>query len=144
MAQYGSDSQPIELGDISSPVTLTDLFCEENPTQMVEDYEPHQPSSDEEERAQTPPMDPEEPFSREPSPKLTHKRVAAKSLKSLKKPRTRDDWAERDQPDLADYFQDFDTPDAKRIVICRTYASYLSALQPKKRKVVKKTNKSSR
>lgn len=43
------------------------------------------------------------------------------------------------KPNLEEYFDECNTSEAKRISICRAYASYLAALQPKKkRKVAKK------
>lgn len=37
-------------------------------------------------------------------------------------------------PDLAEIFDNYDTPHATRISICRAYASYIASLQPKKPK----------
>lgn len=141
MAQYGSDSQPLDM-----LVESADLYCD--PLSIsefeaeAEEVEPRQPSS-------PPDSDDEVPQDLRrgdatvgfaaPSPIVTHKRVAEKAMKSVKSPlKHRNCWEESDHPDLADYFDDFDTPNASRIRICRTYASYLDAQTPKKRKVVKK------
>jgi len=37
-------------------------------------------------------------------------------------------------PDLAEIFDNYDTPHPVRISVCRAYASYISSLQPKKPK----------
>jgi len=39
-----------------------------------------------------------------------------------------------DVPDLAEIFDNYDTPHATRISVCRAYASYIASLQPKKPK----------
>jgi len=37
-------------------------------------------------------------------------------------------------PDLGDYFDQWDLPEKKQILICRGYASYLAAMQDAKKK----------
>jgi len=41
-------------------------------------------------------------------------------------------------PDLAEIFDNYDTPLATRVSICRAYASYVASTLPKKPKVIKK------
>jgi len=41
-------------------------------------------------------------------------------------------------PDLAEIFDNYDTPHPVRISICRAYASYIAALQPKKPRAARK------
>jgi len=60
---------------------------------------------------------------------------AAKAAKRPRSPEPRDDDA---VPDLAEIFDNYDTPHAVRIAICRAYASYIASLQPKKAKAAPK------
>ncbi len=41
---------------------------------------------------------------------------------------------EEDYPDLASYFLEFDLTNEEQIKMCRSYASYLSSLMPKKKR----------
>lgn len=44
-------------------------------------------------------------------------------------------------PDLAEIFDNYDTPHPVRISICRAYASYIASLQPKKPKAAPRKRK---
>lgn len=55
---------------------------------------------------------------------------AAKGAKRPRSPGPPEDVV----PDLAEIFDNYDTPHATRISICRAYASYIASLQPKKPK----------
>lgn len=58
---------------------------------------------------------------------------AAKSVKRPRSPPPQDDV-----PDLAEIFDNYDTPYLVRISICRAYASYIASLQPKRPKASRK------
>lgn len=125
--------------DVANMLSSADLFCDADAIQEYnsdehedahhqdEFNEPHQPASPEEARKMPPPPN-----------YAVNKHLAMKAIKTTKRSRQDDDW---EQPDLAEYFNDFDTSNAMRIRICRTYASYLDAQTPKKKIVKKKTNK---
>lgn len=49
---------------------------------------------------------------------------------AMKQPMVYED--EEQEPDLAGYFAQFDLEDPSVIAICRTFANYLAARQPKK------------
>jgi len=108
-----------------------------------EDHVPeHQPEDEE--------YDSEEPFVRTEAEKDAEAQAAAQELAlvahrrgaapaAAKRPRSPplldiDD----DVPDLAEIFDNYDTPKATRISICRTYASYLASTLPKKPKAAPK------
>jgi len=59
---------------------------------------------------------------------------AAKAAKRPRSPPQDDDLV----PDLAEIFDNYDTPHPVRISICRAYASYIASLQPKKPKAAPK------
>lgn len=59
--------------------------------------------------------------------------------KGVKRPRS--PLPEDDVPDLAEIFDNYDTPYPVRISICRAYASYLASMQPKKPKAKKASKK---
>lgn len=59
---------------------------------------------------------------------------AAKTAKRPRSPAPADDLV----PDLAEIFDNYDTPHPVRISICRAYASYIASLQPKKPKAAPK------
>jgi len=59
---------------------------------------------------------------------------AAKAAKRPRSPPPDDDLV----PDLAEIFDNYDTPHPVRISICRAYASYIASLQPKKPKAAYK------
>lgn len=59
---------------------------------------------------------------------------AAKVAKRPRSPPQDDDLV----PDLAEIFDNYDTPHPVRISICRAYASYIASLQPKKPKAAPK------
>jgi len=62
---------------------------------------------------------------------------AAKAAKRPRSPSPSEDLV----PDLAEIFDNYDTPHPVRISICRAYASYIASLQPKKpRAAPKKKN----
>jgi len=92
------------------------------------DAEPYQPASDDEAPEEWVPTEAEKDAAlriqalREPA--------AAKSVKRPRSPRVVED----DIPDLAEIFDNYDTPHATRISVCRAYASYIASLQPKKPK----------
>jgi len=65
------------------------------------------------------------------------KSSSAKSLKRPRSPRPSLD-VDDDVPDLAEIFDNYDTPHPLRISICRAYASYLAAMQPKKPRAARK------
>lgn len=46
----------------------------------------------------------------------------------------RPEFVEPDYPDLADYFLEFNLSYDEQIKMCRSYASYLSSLMPKKKR----------
>jgi len=56
--------------------------------------------------------------------------IAAKGVKRPRTPTPVDDSV----PDLAEIFDNYDTPHSVRISVCRAYASYIASLQPKKPK----------
>lgn len=69
-----------------------------------------------------------------------------KSSKGVKRPRSPAPGILNDDvvPDLAEIFDNYDTPMKQRVSICRAYASYLSSMVPrdqKKPKAVKKKSK---
>lgn len=70
---------------------------------------------------QTPPLNSDE---EELSPRPLHRSYA------MKQPMVYED--EEEEPDLAGYFAQFALEDPSVIAICRTYANYLAAKQPKK------------
>jgi len=54
-----------------------------------------------------------------------------------KNKRVKEEWAELsdiDEPDLDTYFDELLVPNARRIAICRAYASYLASLKKKDKK----------
>lgn len=52
-----------------------------------------------------------------------------------KRPRAPDEGTSEELlPELADFFDDFETPVADRICICRAYASYLASLSKKSKR----------
>jgi len=65
------------------------------------------------------------------------KPAAAKAAKRPRSPR-RIEGDDDVVPDLAEIFDNYDTPHPVRISICRAYASYIAALQPKKPRAARK------
>lgn len=61
-------------------------------------------------------------------------RPAAKGVKRPRTPEPDEDGV----PDLAEIFDNYDTPHSVRISVCRAYASYIASLQPKKPKAASK------
>jgi len=98
------------------------------------DAEPHQPASDDEAPEEWVPTEAEKDHA---ARLLTLKdKPAAKAPKRPRSPVVEDDI-----PDLAEIFDNYDTPHATRISVCRAYASYIASLQPKKPKAAPKKGK---
>jgi len=57
-----------------------------------------------------------------------------KAAKAAKRPRSPPVVDDDEVPDLAEIFDNYDTPHSVRISICRAYASYIASLQPKRAK----------
>jgi hypothetical protein len=58
-------------------------------------------------------------------------KVSAAAKQPAKRPRERSE--PRDVfPNLAEIFDNYDTPDADRVTICRSYATYVASMLPKK------------
>jgi len=58
-----------------------------------------------------------------------------------KRPRSPAEVVDDDLPDLNEIFDNYDTPKATRISVCRAYASYLASTMPKKPAAPRKRNK---
>jgi len=67
--------------------------------------------------------------------------VQPRAAKAAKRPRSPEPADDDLVPDLAEIFDNYDTPHPVRISICRAYASYIASLQPKKPKAVSKKRK---
>jgi len=67
---------------------------------------------------------------------VAHRRGAPAAAKRPRSPPLPD--IDDDVPDLAEIFDNYDTPKATRISICRAYASYLASTLPKKPKAAPK------
>lgn len=108
--------------------------------EFVPDHQPESPphfDNEEEENSSSS----EEPFvpteaEKDAAARLTEiRRPAAKQpVKRPRSPAPVDD----DVPDLAEIFDNYDTPKATRISICRAYASYLASTLPKRPKAAPK------
>jgi len=111
--------------------------------EFVPDHQPESPPHFEEDPE--PESSSEEPFvpteaEKDAAERLsTFKRPAAKQ--PAKRPRSPLLNVDDDVPDLAEIFDNYDTPKAARVSICRAYASYLAAMMPKKPKASKKNSK---
>jgi len=64
--------------------------------------------------------------------------VEPRAAKAAKRPRSPEPVDDDLVPDLAEIFDNYDTPHPVRISICRAYASYIASLQPKKPKAAPK------
>jgi len=64
--------------------------------------------------------------------------VQPRAAKAAKRPRSPERADDDLVPDLAEIFDNYDTPHPVRISICRAYASYIASLQPKKPKAAPK------
>jgi len=69
--------------------------------------------------------------------RVLSKGPSEKAVKRPRSPRPSLD-VDDDVPDLAEIFDNYDTPHPLRISICRAYASYLAAMQPKKPRAARK------
>lgn len=110
-----------------------DFHCYQDPEE--DHVEEHQPSDGGEE--------PEEEFVPTEAEKDAAIRLAAlpKAAKGVKRPRSPVLNVDDDVPDLAEIFDNYDTPYPTRISICRAYASYLASMQPKKPRAKKPSKK---
>lgn len=63
------------------------------------------------------------------------------AAKGVKRPRPTVYNTNDEVPDLAEIFDNYDTPAATRISICRAYASYVASTQPKKPKAAPRKRK---
>lgn len=70
------------------------------------------------------------------APRYEPSSPAAKGVKRPRSPLPPDEV-----PDLAEIFDNYDTPHPVRISICRAYASYIASLQPKKPKAAPRKRK---
>lgn len=111
-----------------------DFHCYQEAIDEANEVEPHQESDE-----------PEEDFPYVPTEaeKDAAARLAAlpKAAKGVKRPRTPLLDVDDDVPDLAEIFDNYDTPHSTRISICRSYASYLASMQPKKPRAKKPSKK---
>jgi len=113
----------------------------------MEEFVPdHQPESPD------PILDEEEPssVSEEPFVPTEAEKDAAERLSTLqrpaakqpaKRPRSPALVVDDDVPDLAEIFDNYDTPKEQRVTLCRAYASYVAATLPKKPRSSKKNSK---
>lgn len=95
----------------------------------ADEVEPHQLSSDEEVQEWVPTEAEKDAASR-----LGKLCMSPRAVKAAKRPRSPEPGDDDLVPDLAEIFDNYDTPHPVRISICRAYASYIASLQPKKRK----------
>jgi len=110
--------------------------------EFVPDHQPESPIhfGDEQEASSS-----EEPFvpteaEKDAAARLSEfKRPAAKQ--PAKRPRSPLLNVDDDLPDLAEIFDNYDTPKTTRISMCRTYANYLASTVPKKPQASKKKSK---
>lgn len=120
-----------------------DFHCYQDPEE--DHVEEHQPSDG----GEDPEEEPEEeiPFVHSEAEKDA---IALRALrnsgvplaaKGVKRPRSPVLNVDDDVPDLAEIFDNYDTPRPTRISICRSYASYLSSMQPKKPRAKKPSKK---
>jgi len=112
-----------------------DFHCYQEAIDEADEVEPHQESD---------PDDQEDiPFVHTEAEKDAAIRIRDLRLpqpaKAVKRPRS--PLPEDDVPDLAEIFDNYDTPYTSRISICRAYASYLASMQPKKPKAKKPSKK---
>lgn len=109
-----------------------------------EDFPCHQPSEEEESAGplEYGPFEDVQEFvpteaEKDAASRMLTLKSAPKAAKAAKRPRSPpqdDDLV----PDLAEIFDNYDTPHPVRISICRAYASYIASLQPKKPKAAPK------
>jgi len=109
-----------------------------------EDFPAHQPSDDPDGDMITPHMESDDEVqefvpteAEKDAASRLHDMKAPRAAKAAKRPRSPvedDDLV----PDLAEIFDNYDTPHPVRISICRAYASYIASLQPKKPRAVPK------
>jgi len=108
--------------------------------EFVSDHQPESPPHFGDEEEPSAPSE-EEPFvpteaEKDAAARITElRRPAAK--KPAKRPRSPSP-VDDDIPDLAEIFDNYDTPKATRISVCRSYASYLASTIPKKPKAASK------
>jgi len=112
--------------DKKIPEMEVEDFHEHQSPEDVSDVEPHQEDSD------------PEPWVPTEAEKDAAQRLAGisgpKAAKAAKRPRSPVGDDDDAVPDLAEIFDNYDTPHPVRISICRAYASYIASLQPKKPK----------
>jgi len=102
----------------------------------AQDAEPRQVASDDEAPEEWVPTEAE----KDAAIRIRDLRLVPPAVaKAPKRPRS--PVAEDDIPDLAEIFDNYDTPHATRISVCRAYASYIASLQPKKPKAALKRKK---
>lgn len=121
-----------------------------------EDFPCHQPSDEEPEFYEGPRQEQQdEEDAQEFVPTEAEKDAAARlramnvdcrveplrAAKAAKRPRSPEPADDDLVPDLAEIFDNYDTPHPVRISICRAYASYIASLQPKKPKAAPKKRK---
>lgn len=129
------------LGSMNAPHNNLEenLHMEEH----VPDHQPSwSPEDPDHEEASVAPSD-EEPFVRTEAEKDAAERLAQLPRPAAKQPakRPRSPPVDDDAiPDLAEIFDNYDTPKATRISVCRSYASYLASTIPKKPKAKAKKN----
>lgn len=99
---------------------------EEDFQQYQDVDEPHQESEPDEEVPDWVPTEAE----KDAASRLREMTKEPRPAKAVKRPRS--PLPEDDVPDLAEIFDNYDTPYPVRISICRAYASYLASMQPKK------------
>jgi len=115
------------------------------PEMEGEDFPCHQPSDDEPEFYEGPRQEQQdEEDAQEFVPTEAEKDAASRlraltaavprASKGVKRPRSPVARDDDEVPDLAEIFDNYDTPHLVRISICRAYASYIASLQPKKPK----------
>jgi len=100
----------------------------------ADEVEPRQPSSDEEVQDWVPTEAEKDAASR----LRAMTKDAPRAAKAAKRPRSPEPVDDDLVPDLAEIFDNYDTPHSVRISICRAYASYIASLQPKKPKAAPK------
>jgi len=113
-----------------------DFYCYQDPEEDL--VEEHQPGDEGEEPEEEIPFVPTE-AEKDAAIRMRDLRLAPPAPKGIKRPRS--PLPEDDVPDLAEIFDNYDTPYPIRISICRAYASYLASMHPKKPRASKKPGK---